>query len=329
MTLLKLLFQSLLFILLSVRVGLAQETYFAVSSTDDLFRTIDLTNGTVLNSQAITVSGQIVDKANGLARHPSTNDIYCVLHLNGNTNRHLATIDTNTAVATLIGDLGDRFAGIVFNNAGVLHGVTGDGATVPSSLYTINTSTAATTLVATLGNGDDGEVISYDPDNNNFYHASGIDAGRVFERLNPIFIVTNIPISGTFYEEATALAYRGTGSFVIASWSWFYDIDVSGNVTAIDTTNFAFGCKGLVRAYGVAGIDNKAELNEVRFYPNPSTGYLKHNSSGLVGEKYSIYDLYGRRVLSGVLENQIDISELRRGSYILRCNNRSFKISKE
>ncbi len=324
---LRLLLTSIL--LLSVNIVFSQETYYAVSTDDNMLRTIDLTNGVVLNSIPITVSGQLVNKANGLARHPATNDIYCLLHLNGFQNRHLAILDTNTAVATLIGDLGDRFAGIVFNNAGVLHGITGDGAAVPESLYTINTTTAATTLVATLGNGDDGEVISYDPNNNLYYHASGIDVGRVFERLNVIYAVTNIPISGSYYDEATAMVYRGSGSFVLASWERFYDIDLSGNVTAIDTMNFNFSCKGLVKAYGAAGLEEQSNDLTTVFYPNPTNGLLNHDVPELIGEKYIMVDLNGRVVLEGILGAQLDISQLDNGYYFINCAGREFKILKE
>lgn len=245
---------TIITLMLTVHVS-AQELYFATTSDDDSLRVIDVSSGTIIDAKAITVVGEMVVKSNGLARNPSNDELFCLLQLQGQPNRFLAQLDTVTGAATLIGDTGDKFAGIVFNNAGVLYGVTGDGGNVPEALYTINISNASTTLASTLGNGDDGETIAYDPNNNLFYHASGIGTGRVYERLNVAFAVTNIPITGVDYEEATALTYRGNGSFLLASWERIYDIDLAGNVIPVDTLNFFHGWKGLVRTYGYLDLE--------------------------------------------------------------------------
>ena len=45
----------------------------------------------------------------------------------------------------------------------VLYGVTGDGASVPETLYTLNTGHASAPFVTMLGNGDDGELAAVNP----------------------------------------------------------------------------------------------------------------------------------------------------------------------
>src|SRR5439155_12783760 len=96
-----------------------------------------------------------------------------LLRLQGQSGRQLVKIDSGTGVATSIGNTGDNFAGLAFDSNGTLYGVTGDGATVPETLYTLSTSDASKTLVCTLGNGSDGEVIAFNPDDGLLYHASG------------------------------------------------------------------------------------------------------------------------------------------------------------
>lgn len=122
--------------------------------------------------------------------------LYAVVRLSGVSGRVLVTIDPTTAVVTQIGNLGDNFATLAFRDDGQLFGVTGDGASVPETLYSIDKFTAAKTLVRSLGAGADGEVIAYHPDQL-FYHWSG-NGTVVFESVEavPPHTVSNIPITG-------------------------------------------------------------------------------------------------------------------------------------
>ncbi len=165
---------------------------------DDLLRTIDQTTGATLSSVTITLAGETVRGANGLATHPITGELYALLTLQGQTGRELVTINTTTGVATRIGNTGDNFAGLAFDSAGVLYGVTGEGANVPETLFTLDTATGAATQVLALGNGDDGETLAFNPNDGLFYHMSGI-SDIVFESINLAGpLVTDIPISVAF-----------------------------------------------------------------------------------------------------------------------------------
>ncbi len=194
---------------------------YSVSPRDDKLRVID-TNEVVqtTSSVAIILPGKTVQGGNGLAIHPVSGQLYALLNLQGQVGRQLVTIDPSTGLATSIGDTGDRFAGLAFNSAGVLYAVTGDGATVPESLYTLNLATAVPTLVKVLGNGNDGETIAYDPDDGFMYHASGEgvpNVNEIFEKIDlTTLAVTQITLLGDDYTEATALGYEGLRNFYLA-----------------------------------------------------------------------------------------------------------------
>ena len=202
----------------------AQQTFYSVSSFDDQLRIIDATTGATVSSIAITLAGRTVGWANGLAKHPQTGQLFAILSLlpdcsgSGPCARELVTIEPNSGVATDIGNTGDAFAGLAFNAAGTLYGVTGDGAInlVPETLYTLNPVNATPTFVITLGNGDAGETIAFNPNDGLIYHASGLNS-KVFETINPNTLsVTNIPLSGFVYQEGVALTFwQSQGVFLM------------------------------------------------------------------------------------------------------------------
>ena len=180
--------------------------YSVSSNGDDLLREIDPLTGATMNSIQLTHAGGItVQSGTGLATHPLTGELYGVLKLAGQSGRELVTINPATGVATSIGDTGDAFAGITFDDMGTLYGVTGDGASVSETLFTLDTTTAISTMVTPLGNGDDGETIGFNPDDGLIYHASGhntpcppgdLSDCVIFEtvaRTAP-YTITNIPI---------------------------------------------------------------------------------------------------------------------------------------
>jgi hypothetical protein len=98
---------------------------------------------------------------------------YAILKVTGVTGRVLALIDLNTGVARQLGNLGDNFAALTFDASGQLYGITGDGATVPETLYSIDKLTGVKTLKYSMGNGADGEAIAFNPQDSSFYHWSG------------------------------------------------------------------------------------------------------------------------------------------------------------
>ena len=154
--------------------------------------------GAIINGRVITVAGRDITGAQGLALDPTTGQVYAVARAASVSGRLLIRLDLATGVGVEVGNLGDNFSSIAFRGDGQLFGVTGDGATVPETLYLIDKATAAKVVATPLGNGADGEVIAYHPPSNSFFHWSG-NATIVFERIQatPPFTVTNIPITGS------------------------------------------------------------------------------------------------------------------------------------
>jgi hypothetical protein len=150
--------------------GLAYETgasprLLAVTFNDSLY-SLDQATGAGTALGRMTLAGDSITTATGLATDPTTGTVYAIVKLVSSVgqNRTLVTVNTTTFVTTAVGELGqDGMADLAFSAGGTLYGVTGDGATTPETLYTIDKATAATTLVIALGNGLDGESIAAVP----------------------------------------------------------------------------------------------------------------------------------------------------------------------
>lgn len=158
--------------------------------------------------------GFTITGMNGLARNPITNEIFIICKVSGVSGRVLGKIDPFTVVVTQVGNLGDNFSSITFNTSGTLYGSTGNGATVPETLWKIDIATGAPTIISPLGNGADGEVICFNPDDNMIYHWSG-NGTVVFEKVDTLgALVTNIPIIGATNGETFGMVYMGNNSFI-------------------------------------------------------------------------------------------------------------------
>ena len=207
--------------------------------------TINPSTGATLTSKEIILPGETVNGCNGMAKDPTTGVCRMILNITvpeTTDPRVLVTIDPVTGIATLIGNTGDAFAAIAFDNSGTLYGVTGDGASVPETLYTLSKINGSATFVQTLGNGEDGEGLGFNPNNGLLYHTSGIasppDPSNVFESINPNSgIVTNIPIIGNTddYTEQLAMVYSSGNTFLLANRNPFFlhSITTSGVVSDI------------------------------------------------------------------------------------------------
>lgn len=138
-----------------------------------------------------------------------------------------------------------------------LFGVTGNGATPPESLFSIDPSSAMGSFLAGLGNGNDGEVIVFNPADGQIYHFSGrgpANVDAIFERINPTtFSVTPIAYTGgglnaqdpNFAEEALAGTFDlASGEFLIADIDNFlYRVSAAGDVNVLG--DMGFTAKGL------------------------------------------------------------------------------------
>ncbi|MGB3072244.1 MAG: hypothetical protein WBC18_27115 [Ottowia sp.] len=224
--------------LAAAHVALAAPTLYAVnpfsntSVSSDTFGLYALNpaDASVLASQVITVPGRTITGANGLAMDPTSHVAYAIVRASGVSGRLLVTLDLATGVGTEVGNLGDNFASIAFRSDGQLFGVTGDGATVPETLYTIDKATAAKTLAVSLGNGADGEVIAYNPVSGEFHHFSG-NGTVIYERFPataPYTPITNVSPS------------MGGGETFGAVWdpsqSRFYLSNISSQLRTVDAT---------------------------------------------------------------------------------------------
>ncbi|MEM7164344.1 MAG: hypothetical protein AAF581_02715 [Planctomycetota bacterium] len=216
----------------------AQPVLYSVSRDDNLLRQIQPTTGATLFSVPLTIATGTVMQANGIAVHPTTGVMYGIIRPQGG-DRQLGLIDPATGATTLIGLLGDNFAGIAFDSGGVLYGVTGDGAVQPESLFTIDLTTAVPTFVFALGNGSDGETIAYNTSSGLLYHASGLSSGAappVFESIDlATGLITPVPLTGFGYDEALGMTYDvGADSFLVTTLSdEFVTITPSGFVTLV------------------------------------------------------------------------------------------------
>ncbi|HSW89890.1 MAG TPA: hypothetical protein VLH19_03380 [Patescibacteria group bacterium] len=228
---------------------LAPLTVYTVAPFDSNVRTVDANTSGTTAITAITLTGKTVTKSNGLAYNPLTCTLYALLQLNAQTGRELVTLNPTTGVATNIGDTGKQFAGMAFDDQGILYGVTGDGETnLPETLYTINTSTAVPTLFLSLGNGDSGESIAYNMSDGYLYHMSG-SLTEVFEKINlSTHVVTNIPTSGDSYFETAGMMWVPSRNYFLVSnsaniWTSF---TTSGVATTYAQTFDPRGSKGIV-----------------------------------------------------------------------------------
>lgn len=202
----------------------------ALTPADYGFYEFSPSTGAIIATRIITVPGRTITGAVALTLDPTTNIAYAVVKATGvSGGRLLVTINLDTAVGTEIGNLGDNFSSLAFRSDGQLFGVTGDGATVPETLYLINKATAAKTLATALGNGADGEVIAFNPNDNSFYHFSG-NGTPIFERVLATAPYTVTPI-------VSGLATNGEvfGAVWDPSRNAFLVSDISSTLTVVNT----------------------------------------------------------------------------------------------
>ena len=72
------------------------------------------------------------------------------------------------------------------------------------------------------------------------------------------------------------------------------------------------------------------ESDHIRIYPNPATTFLRISSDRNSDSRYQIFSIDGRLLMSGVCkqEETINISRLPKGLYLIKVDDKTFKISK-
>ena len=290
-------FGALLFLMCFTVSGNTQTLYSCESPNNGpnpFLHTIDPNTGATLSTTEITLAGEQLRGCNGLSRNPDSGVCWIVLSppgagdagSGGNAQRLLATIDPDTGVATLVGDTGERIAGIAFNtNGDTLYGITAnaDGLFIPK-IVTLSKLNGSSTFIQNLIGGDvGGEAIGFNPNDGLLYRASGdtpvLNVDAFFESINPANMnVTPIPISGdtTVYGEQNSFVHESGNLFLIAqggggSDDVLHSINTNGVVSFIgdmdhSAKGLAFDCSvppsqvptlsewGLLAMAGILGI---------------------------------------------------------------------------
>lgn len=197
----------------------------ALNTSLDL-RTIDVWNGvdSAATAPTFTMPGFTPTGIPGMATQPGTGFVYAIVRQVSSGPRRLALVDLATAVLTDVGDLGDAFASLTFCPDGTLYGVTGNGASVPETLYTVNPTTGAPTLVGALGNGADGEIIAYVP--------------RTVRGTTSVAAVAGVATFTSVYFDQPGTGYVVTAAASGLTSASLAAVDVSGAVTPTSTVSF-------------------------------------------------------------------------------------------
>jgi len=248
----------------------ASDVLWAIERSSPIIHNISPADGSIISSPTITLATFTVTGGTGLATDPTTGVFWALLKVTSSSDRILVTIVPSTGVATLVGDTGDKFAGLAFLADGTLQGVVGDGASStstpnPETLFTLNKLTAAPTLVCALGNGDDGENIAFNPSTGLVGHFSGKDLlGQIFETIDDgVCNTTNVPLSGAFLnDEPTGLTYStAEGLFLVTTRGTpgFYSLTNGGVATlrgpTLDAGGSSVPYKGLAFNVDLSGPD--------------------------------------------------------------------------
>lgn len=254
--------------------GSAQTLYTCESPRDGpnpFIHTIDPSTGATLSTTQISLEGEMIEGCNGLAKDPSTGTCWIALSTpdsggggsGANGNRLLGTLDEVTGVVTLVGETGERIAGIAFNtNGDTLYGITGDGdgKFVPK-IVTLSKIDGSSTFVQNLVNDDEpGEAIGFNPNDELLYRASGtppvLNVDAIFESINPPNAATPIDISGNtaVYNEQLDFVYQSGNTFLISQRdpNVLHSINTNGVVSFIGDMNHS--AKGLAFDCGVPTI---------------------------------------------------------------------------
>ena len=270
---------SALLFAIAAMAGLAQQPapliWAVTPQSDDLYKT-DTSTWTTPSSIQPAITSSVIAGINGIAYDPTTYKSYIIAKVN--SSRYLAEINLATGSCTVMGDLGDSFSSITFDEAGQLYGATGDGATQPESFFKINKATASNTLVFQMGNGDDGEVICFNRFDNNMYHWSG-NSSVVYEKwpvTSTTYSPTNISLSGSTGGETFGALNLTATRFILAT--------INGEYQYITSTG-AYGWLVSTNPDAFRGV-----IMPPRFAVSPATVCANGGTVGLYSNCLQLYD---------------------------------------
>ncbi len=176
--------------------------------------------------------GEILTGTTGLATDPTTGTVYVVVK-DDDATRHLATLDTTTGVATLIGAFAQPVASIAFNDAGQLFGTTGLQADPQNEYSQIDTADATLTPILALADGDsgDGETLVRRPGDALMYRCFGNDPYD-FQSVDSLGVTVDLaqPTLDVEGEKTAAVFSNVLDAFILT------DRDASFHVYRLDQT---------------------------------------------------------------------------------------------
>ena len=111
-----------------------------------------------------------------------------------------------------------------------------------------------------------------------------------------------------------------------------FDLELNDNylIAATNTQGvFRFALSNLSLSTGISDLDVK---NDISLFPNPTTNLINVKVDyKLIGTLYTLYDNLGKRIFSGIINNEytlIEMEYLPRGIYMLSIGNSSKQIFK-
>jgi PKD repeat protein len=209
-----------------------QTIMYGCSPFQDSMWAVDTSAGfSVVGRYGPTLAGFTITGINGMAYDPCQHETYVIMKVSGVSGRVLGKMDLATGACTQVGNLGDNFSSIAFDETGQLYGLTGDGATVSETVYLVDKTNGNKTLLTALGNGADGEVMCYNPFNKLMFHWSG-NGTVIYEKFQKTAPFTVTGISGSLGGGETFGALNlGPNRFLIST--------INSNFRYVDTLGVA------------------------------------------------------------------------------------------
>lgn len=115
------------------------------------------------------------------------------------------------------------------------------------------------------------------------------------------------------YGDGICCSY-GNGSYTLKDGNT--TLASGGSFSSSQTTNFCVG--GASRTLGT--VTESTNDNLFKLYPNPTKQALNVSLNGLMAESYQITNMLGQIVLKGAFTEQINVSELTSGMYLIQLN---------
>lgn len=239
----------ILFLLVIVLSGLTlnAQFYYAVESPDggENISTVDISTGVVMNALPVTLTGFTVDGFNGMARDNSTGTLYVIVK-DDTGDRHIASLDPKTGIATSVGVLAFSSASsLASDNNGTLYVITSS-----AEIYEVDPADATSNSIYTFpSSGSDGEAIGFNDDDGLIYHYTGNSDGD-WETVNPNdFTFNSITTLSGIDTYGYSLSYDAANTqFIFTGGGTFYTLQTDGTLVTLGSATDIDDIKGIAAA---------------------------------------------------------------------------------